>query len=93
MFGTNPLSKPIESDGLYLEVQDIFSTIQGEGPFAGKPAVFLRLAGCNLRCFFCDTDFESRRTTLSGSACTGETRRPRNWPRSLPAVACWWNWT
>jgi len=65
MFGTNPLAKPIESDGQYLEVQAIFSTIQGEGPFAGKPAIFLRLAGCNLRCFFCDTDFESRRTTMA----------------------------
>ena len=65
MFGTNPLSSPIEGDGMWLEVQDIFSTIQGEGPFAGKPAIFLRLAGCNLRCHFCDTDFESRRTTTS----------------------------
>jgi len=50
---------------MWLEVQDIFSTIQGEGPFAGKPAIFLRLAGCNLRCHFCDTDFESRRTTMA----------------------------
>lgn len=60
MFGTNVLRKKDHGDGVLLEVQDIFSTIQGEGPFAGKPAVFVRLAGCNLRCYFCDTDFESR---------------------------------
>ena len=59
MFGENPIRK--DSDyiaGLY-RVQSIFMTIQGEGPFAGMPAVFIRLAGCNLRCTFCDTDFES----------------------------------
>lgn len=36
----------------------MFYTIQGEGVFAGYPAVFIRLAGCNLQCSFCDTEFE-----------------------------------
>lgn len=59
MFGNNPVRKPSDFvKGLY-RVQEIFSTIQGEGPFTGIPAVFVRLAGCNLRCSFCDTDFES----------------------------------
>lgn len=75
MFGTNPLSKPLESDGQWLEVQSIFSTIQGEGPFAGQPAIFLRMAGCNLRCFFCDTDFESRRSTMSLGMIRNEIHR------------------
>lgn len=58
MFGKNPLA-PVDNktDGVTLEVTSVFPTIQGEGPFAGMPAVFLRLAGCNLRCTFCDTDF------------------------------------
>lgn len=37
-----------------LHVADIFTSIQGEGVFAGTPAVFLRLQGCNLRCPWCD---------------------------------------
>ena len=41
-----------------LRVNEIFGpTIQGEGPSAGKPAVFLRLAGCNLDCAWCDTPY------------------------------------
>ncbi len=46
--------------GHELEVREIFQSIQGEGPWAGAPAVFVRLSGCNLECSFCDTDFESR---------------------------------
>lgn len=37
------------------EICQIFSSIQGEGRFAGYPQVFIRFSGCNLRCQFCDT--------------------------------------
>jgi organic radical activating enzyme len=40
-----------------LQLAEIFYSIQGEGEFAGTPAVFVRLAGCNLSCDFCDTDY------------------------------------
>lgn len=46
-----------ESDGLTVLVHSIFYTIQGEGPFAGHPAIFVRLAGCNLQCPQCDTEY------------------------------------
>lgn len=44
-----------------LRVKEIFQTIQGEGPLSGEPCVFVRLEGCNLKCWFCDTDFENGR--------------------------------
>lgn len=37
-----------------LKVADIFYSIQGEGPRAGTPSLFIRLQGCNLRCPWCD---------------------------------------
>jgi len=38
-------------------VKEIFSSIQGEGLYAGEKQLFVRFCGCNLRCDFCDTDF------------------------------------
>lgn len=40
-----------------LKVSEIFESIQGEGATAGEPAVFLRLATCNLCCSWCDTKY------------------------------------
>jgi 7-carboxy-7-deazaguanine synthase len=40
-----------------LKVSELFTSLQGEGPSAGEPATFLRLAGCNLRCTWCDTEY------------------------------------
>ena len=38
-------------------VKEIFKTLQGEGQHTGRPALFVRFAGCNLACHWCDTDF------------------------------------
>ncbi len=40
-----------------LRVSEIFYSIQGESSFAGRPCVFVRLSGCNLRCAWCDTTY------------------------------------
>jgi 7-carboxy-7-deazaguanine synthase len=40
-----------------LKVNEIFYSIQGESSFAGRPCVFIRLTGCNLRCSYCDTQY------------------------------------
>lgn len=61
MFGNNPtLKHEHDANGYTLRVQEMFSTIQGEGPLAGTPATFVRLYGCHLKCHFCDTDFMSK---------------------------------
>jgi len=43
-----------------LFVNELFSSIQGEGTDAGRPCFFIRLAGCPLRCSWCDTQYAFR---------------------------------
>ncbi len=40
-----------------LKVNEIFHSIQGESSYSGRPCVFVRLSGCNLRCSYCDTQY------------------------------------
>ena len=51
-----------------LHINEIFYSIQGESTHAGRPCVFVRLTGCNLRCKWCDTEyafFEGRRMPVA----------------------------
>jgi organic radical activating enzyme len=65
MFGHNKIvgqkffREAAEARAGMLLVTSIFHTLQGEGPYAGMPAVFIRLAYCQLACAFCDTYFDS----------------------------------
>jgi len=63
MLGENVKQPFVAGLGDELLVREVFSTIQGEGPFSGQPAVFVRLGGCNLACWYCDTDFDSVSST------------------------------
>lgn len=60
MFGRNEIvgQKYFNDAGEKLFITSIFYTLQGEGPYRGEPAVFVRLAKCNLACSFCDTYFD-----------------------------------
>jgi 7-carboxy-7-deazaguanine synthase len=63
---TQPKESKAEGTGHVLDIHTMpWLTIQGEGPFVGQRAVFLRLAGCNLQCPGCDTDYTSKRATVS----------------------------
>lgn len=45
---------PLPGD-LSMNIAELFTSIQGESTFAGLPCTFVRVAGCNLRCSYCDT--------------------------------------
>lgn len=45
---------------------EIYKSIQGESSFAGLPCIFVRLAGCNLRCAWCDSEY----TFSGGTKCS-----------------------
>ena len=59
MFGKNNIAPIITKTQDKLAVVEIFLTLQGEGPYVGRPAIFIRLGGCNLQCKFCDTEFDN----------------------------------
>jgi len=61
MFGTNIITgqkffKDAPPNSMFIT--SMFFTLQGEGPYAGQPALFIRLTKCNLACSFCDTFFD-----------------------------------
>lgn len=79
MFGKNP-QRPQDLDPAgALFVEEVFGTLQGEGPYAGEAAVFVRLSGCNLACWFCDTQFEEgmQREKLSAEALVERIEKER----------------
>lgn len=60
MFGLNEIvgKKYFAEAGDKLFVTSVFYTMQGEGPYRGMPAIFVRLAKCNLGCSWCDAFFD-----------------------------------
>jgi 7-carboxy-7-deazaguanine synthase (Cx14CxxC type) len=81
-------------------VKEIYYTLQGEGAQTGRPAVFLRFAGCNLwsgleedradaECRFCDTDFVGTDGPGGGKFASAETLADAvadTWPRAATAI-------
>lgn len=62
---TQPIVKVDYDPTGTVDVHSIFYTIQGEGPQCGKPAIFIRLWGCNLQCPGCDTDYTTTKKAMS----------------------------
>lgn len=57
-----------------MRINEIFYSLQGEGFHTGTPAVFIRFAGCNLQCPFCDTAHR-RFTEMSEEEVASEVAR------------------
>lgn len=57
MINNQKKEKPFSDPDGKLQIHSIFRTIQGEGPYSGVPAIFIRLSGCNLQCPWCDTEY------------------------------------
>lgn len=51
------MSKALPLAPISLGVTEIYASIQGESSHAGRPCIFVRLAGCPLRCRWCDTEY------------------------------------
>ncbi len=51
-----------------MQIIEIYKSLQGESSYSGLPCVFVRLAGCNLRCVWCDSEY----TFKGGSRMTQE---------------------
>ncbi len=53
----DPAFKKVKPLSDTLNINEIYSSLQGESTFAGLPCVFIRLTACNLRCSYCDTAY------------------------------------
>ena len=67
MFGKNKTFKIQKDDDPEMPVKEIFATIQGEGPYSGQRAIFIRLGRCSLKCHYCDTEFETDLVNMTAS--------------------------
>lgn len=47
------------NENCIVKVKEIFTSIQGEGPYVGVKQLFIRFCNCNLKCNYCDTEFAS----------------------------------
>lgn len=55
-------------DHIY-HINEIFSTLQGEGFYTGRPSIFIRFSGCNIKCPFCDTLHQKSRLYTLDQIC------------------------
>jgi 7-carboxy-7-deazaguanine synthase len=63
-----------------MVINEIFYSLQGEGFFAGVPSVFVRLAGCPLRCRWCDTKYAWDKESGTENSIDEIVKAVQKWP-------------
>jgi len=69
-----------------VKVNDIFYSLQGEGFLAGAPSVFIRLAGCTLRCRWCDTKYAWEETAGRDYSIDKIIQAVQEWPSKFVVI-------
>lgn len=80
-----PMKIDRQEDGA-VYVHSIFRTIQGEGPFAGHAALFIRLTGCNLQCPGCDTEYTKKSNLTDRHTLLDIIRAFYDWQKGLIVI-------
>ena len=92
MFGNQTMPVPV-TPVHSAQLVEMFSSLQGEGLLVGARQIFIRFAGCNLSCEYCDTDFREkpfcRIETLPGSSVFNHFPNPHSLDKLLNTVETW----
>ena len=69
-----------------MRINEIFYSLQGEGFLAGAPSVFIRLAGCPLRCRWCDTKYAWDQTAGAHYSIAKIEQTIQHWPSKSAVI-------
>src|SRR4030042_1450944 len=69
-----------------MVINEIFYSLQGEGFLAGTPSVFVRLAGCPLRCRWCDTKYAWSEEAGRRQSIEDIIRQVQDWPGNFVVI-------
>ena len=69
-----------------MRISEIFYSLQGEGFLTGIPSVFVRMAGCPLRCKWCDTEYTWDKTSGANYSIDEIVQTAQQWPSKFVVI-------